>query len=272
VQTHSEDPAAAAARRAAARPAGGALSEFARGLGFFARGFGIVWRTPRLLVLGLIPGVISAVLVFGAFLTLVYFISDLAAAVTWFADSWSAGLRGLVRFLAGAAILLGCGLLAVFTFVALTMAIGDPFYESISKRVDDASGGVPVEIEPAWYRAMWWSLVDSVRLLGVPLLVGVLAVVLGCVPVLGQVAGTVLEVAAGGWFIALEVTGVAFNRRGYRLRERRQLLRANRALALGLGVPVCLLFLIPFAAIIVMPGAVAGGTLLARRVLEQPRS
>jgi CysZ protein len=41
-------------------------------------------------------------------------------------------------------------------------------------------------------------------------------------------------------------------------------------LALGFGVAVFCCFLIPLGAVFVMPAAVAGGTLLARRVLGQP--
>jgi CysZ protein len=39
---------------------------------------------------------------------------------------------------------------------------------------------------------------------------------------------------------------------------------------LGFGVPVFVVFLVPFVAVLVMPGAVAGATLLTRRVLGQP--
>jgi CysZ protein len=40
-------------------------------------------------------------------------------------------------------------------------------------------------------------------------------------------------------------------------------------LALGFGVPIFLVFLIPFIAMLVMPGAVAGATLMTRRVLGE---
>jgi CysZ protein len=66
------------------------------------------------------------------------------------------------------------------------------------------------------------------------------------------------------------LTGIPFNRRGLRLRDRRRLLRANPALVLGFGVPVFVIFLIPFAAVLVIPAAVAGSTLLTRRVLGLP--
>jgi CysZ protein len=80
----------------------------------------------------------------------------------------------------------------------------------------------------------------------------------------------VLGAAVGGWLLAIELTGAPFQRRGRRLQDRRQVLRAHRPLTLGFGVAVFLSFLIPLGAILLMPAAVAGATLLSRRALGQP--
>ena len=237
-----------------------------------ARGFGIVWRSPRLLLLGLVPGVISAVIVLSGFAVLLYFIKDISALATWFADDWSAGARQFARLVAGIAIVVVSGFVAVLAFTALTLTIGDPFYEVISARVDARYGGAPDEVDAPWYRTIGSSLADSGRLIAMTLGVGAVLFLAGFIPLLGQTVIPALEVALGGWFVAVEISGVAFGRRGYRLRQYRQLLRGHRALALGFGVPVFLLFLIPLAAIVVMPGAVAGATLLARRILNQPHT
>lgn len=42
-----------------------------------------------------------------------------------------------------------------------------------------------------------------------------------------------------------------------------------RLLILGFGVPLGLAFLVPFVAVFLMPGAVAGATLLARDLLGE---
>jgi CysZ protein len=154
------------------------------------------------------------------------------------------------------------------TFAALTLTIGDPFYESISKRIDDQFGGA-VEATAPWPRTFVWNLVDSIRLVLVSIATSVLLFLLGLLPLVGQTVVPVLGALIGGWLITVEISGVPFNRRGLRLRERRRLLRANRALAVGFGLPIVLMFVVPFAAVLVMPGAVAGATLLTRRVLGQ---
>src|SRR5690606_4905820 len=90
------------------------------------------------------------------------------------------------------------------------------------------------------------------------------------IPVVGQTVVPVIGAAVGGWVLALELVGAAFSRRGLRLPDRRRALRADRPVALGFGVAVFCCFLIPLGAVLVMPAAVAGGTLLARRSLGVP--
>jgi CysZ protein len=245
-------------------------SEFFTGMRLLGRGLGMYARTPRLLVMGLIPAVISAIIITVAFVVLIVFISDIAALVTWFADDWSKGLRSAVRLLAALGILGIAAILAVLTYTAITLIIGDPFYESISKKVEERYGGVPGEVSQPWWVTMRRNLADSVRLLALTAVVGVPMFVLGFIPVIGQTAVPILDAVIGGWFLAIELTGIPFNRRGLRLRDRRRLLSANRALTLGFGVPVFVIFLIPFVAVLVIPAAVAGATLLARRVLGLP--
>lgn len=245
-----------------------ALSNFFTGTGLVFRGIGLVARSPRLLALGLVPGIIALIVVLTALGTLFYFIGDVSAVVTWFADDWSKDPRNAIRLVAAIAIGLVSVIVAVLTFTALTLTIGDPFYESISKRVDDQFGGAP-EADAPWHRTLVWNLADSLRLVALSVAVSVVLFLLGLIPAIGQTVVPVIGWFIGGWLLAVEISGVPFNRRGLRLRDRRRMLRANRALALGFGVPIFLVFLIPFIAVLVMPGAVAGATLMTRRVLGQ---
>jgi CysZ protein len=256
------------------RPAGGRagsfLSGFGAGVGLLFRGLGIYARNPRLVLLGIIPGVISGALYLAGFATLVYFVSDLAELITPFADDWSETARDLVRLIAALAFLGLGGLLGVLSFTAITLFIGDPFYEQISERVEARYGGVPDEIEVPWWRSLRRSLVDSARLLVRSILIGVPLFVAGFIPIVGQFVVPVVAALVAGWFLAVELVGVPFYRRGLRLPDRRRVLRANRPLALGFGVAVFLCFLIPLGAVLLMPAAVAGAALLARRTLGNP--
>jgi CysZ protein len=249
---------------------GDAVRRFVSGVGLLFRGLTICLRSPRLYALGLLPALIAGALYAAALTVLILFVDDLSATITWFAGDWSTVWRDAIRVFAGLGVLGVAGLVSVLTFTAVTLLIGDPFYEKISERVEDRFGGVPGAVETVWWRSLRRSLVDSLRLIGMGLVLGIPLLFVGLIPVAGQIVGAVLGGAIGGWVLALELTGVPFQRRGLRLRDRRAVLGRNRATALGFGAAVFVSFLIPLGAVLLMPAAVAGGALLARRSLGQP--
>jgi CysZ protein len=246
------------------------VKQFLSGAALLGRGLSLILRSPRLLGLGLLPALIAGILYAVALILLVDFLPRLSRSVTWFAGDWGEGWRDLIRVLAGAGLLGVAVLLGVLTFTAVTLLIGDPFYERISELVEDRFGGVADRVEVGFWQSLRRSLVDSLRLITLSVLIGIPLFVLGFLPLVGQTVVPVLGAAVGGWLLAVELTGVPFQRRGRRLRHRREMLRAHRPLALGFGVAVFLCFLIPLGAILMMPAAIAGATLLARKVLGKP--
>jgi CysZ protein len=244
--------------------------QFVDGLRMLGRGLALYGRSPRLVLFGLLPALITFVLLAAAFILLVYFINDVARAVTWFASDWPTGLRDLVRVLAGIAVLGVSALLFVVGFTALTLAIGDPFYEKISEEIDARCGGLANPVQRPWWRELLRGLGESARLVVFSAVVGIALFLAGLLPAVGQTVVPVIGALVGGWALALELTGVAFARRGMRLRDRRRILRRHRPLALGFGVGVFVCFLIPLGAVLVMPGAVAGATLLTRQIFGEP--
>ncbi|MFI6102789.1 EI24 domain-containing protein [Streptomyces sp. NPDC051310] len=234
------------------------------GFGYVMKGQRWVGRHGRWFGFGLLPGLVTLVLYAGALVGLAYGADDLTAWATPFADDWSSPWQGLVRgFLT--ALVFAFGLfLAVITFTAVTLLVGQPFYESLSEAVDRSEGGdVPRSGLPLW-RELWVSARDSLRVLVRVAFYGVLLFALGFIPVVGQTVVPVLGVCVSGYFLAEELTAVALQRRGVALKERLVLLRGRRMLTLGFGVPLALSYLVPFVAVFLMPGAVAGATLLVR--------
>ena len=233
-----------------------AWRDFFTGVGFLLRGLGMYARSPRLMFLGLLPALISGVLLIGGFIALTFFVTDIAELTT--------------RVLATIA-LLGVGLLiTALLFVALTLTIGQPFYEAISKNVEDRLGGVANEVDVSFWKTLPRSIADSLRLLLVTILFGIPLFVAGFIPIIGETVVPIAGAFVGGWVLALELSSVPFERRGLRYRDRRQVLGGRRSMALGFGVATFVSFLIPFGAILVMPAAVAGSTLLCRRLFGLP--
>ena len=155
--------------------------------------------------------------------------------------------------------------ICTMTFLlAASLTIGEPFYEKLSAAVDP----LPDEPDEPWWRTLPRSIRDSLVTLGYLLLFTVPLFFLGFVPVVGQTVVPVVGAAVSGFFLTVELTALALERRGLARRDRFALLRRNRATALGFGVGVFLLFLVPLVSVLLMPAAVAGAALLVRTRLS----
>ncbi|MER6236019.1 EI24 domain-containing protein [Streptomyces clavifer] len=246
------------------------MSDLGAGFGYLIKGQRWAFGHGRWFGFGLLPGLITLVVYAGALVGLGYGADDFVAWSTPFADDWSSLWSGLLRnTLVVLVFVLGL-FLAVITFTAVTLLVGQPFYESLSEEVDRSEGGeVPESDLPLW-QELWISARDSVRILVRVALYGVLLFALGFVPVLGQTVVPALGFCVSGYFLAEELTAVALQRRGLVLKDRLVLLRGRRMMVLGFGVPLALSFLVPFVAVFLMPGAVAGATLLVRDLTAAP--
>lgn len=238
------------------------------GLRLLARGFGMWSTSPRLMLLGAIPALIVTVVYTVLLVLLVMNLGALAEWATPFAGSWDAPWRTTLRVVVGIAILGLSLLIAVYTFAALTLAIGDPFYERIWRAVEEREGGAP-ESEGSALASIARGVGNGIRLLLLTSAVGAALLLVGLIPFVGQVLALTVGALFGGWVLALELTGFAFDARGLTLRERRRMLGRRRSRTIAFGVATYVLFLIPLVAIVLMPSAVAGATLLAREALEE---
>ena len=243
------------------------IRSFFAGVGLFGRGLGTWLRRPGLMALGALPALIVGLIYVTGIVLLVIYSPAIADWATPFADGWDEVWREIARAAASVA-LVGLGvLLVVFTYTAITLAVGDPFYERIWRATEEMLGEAPGEPAGGFWGQLGRGVLNALRLLVLALGIGVLLFVVGLIPVVGQIAGPVLGAAFGGWVLALELTGFAFDARDVPLRARRRMLGRHRARTLGFGVATYLVFLIPLGAVIAMPAAVVGATHLTRRAL-----
>lgn len=251
----------------------GAIRRFFAGVGFLGRGLARWGTTPRLMLLGTIPALIVGLACSAGIVVLALNLRGLVVSSTPFASSWLEPWQTLVRIAIGAAIVGLAVLLIVVTFTALTLAIGDQFYERVWRAVENQLGGLP----PGSPRSWTSGVADGFRMLVRALLGGLLLFLCGFLPIVGQTIVPVVAAFFAGWMLTVELTSRVFDWRGIPLRERRRMLRGDRAGALGFGLATYLVFLVPLGAVVAMPAAVAGATLLARSVLppaglEKPQS
>src|SRR5690606_1647095 len=116
------------------------IKEFFIGIRFLGRGFGY-WRLrPRLMILGLIPGLIALALLIAALLPLLLSLGTITTWLTPFADGWDPFWATALRSAIGVVIAIGSLVLAGVFFTALALLIGDPFYQRIWRPVENDLG------------------------------------------------------------------------------------------------------------------------------------
>lgn len=253
------------ARREGTRP--GVFRDFFRGVGFLGEGLRLWVTAPRIMLLGVVPALIVGAVFLAGIVALGLNLENIAAAVTPFANAWDEPFRTGIRVVAGLAFLSVAVLIVIYTFTTVTLIVGDPFYEKIWRHVEQRFGPVPEGAASGFWRTLWGGIGEGLRILVPTVFLGLALFLIGLVPLVGTILAAVLGAFAGGWFLTLELAGHAFEARRKTLRERRRALRGRRAMTLGFGVATYLLFLLPLGAVVVMPAAVAGATLLSRRVL-----
>jgi CysZ protein len=221
------------------------------------------------MLLGALPALIVGAIWVALLVALITSLDGLAGWATAFADGWSAPLRAEVRIAAGLAVLVLAVVVGALSFTAVVLTAGDPFYERISRHVEQRLGGAPAERDEPVIRGLLRAARDGLALLAASVGVGLVSFLLGLVPIVGPVVAAVFGAVVGGWFLAVELTGTPFDARGLTLRDRRRSLGRVRARTLGFGVATWVLFLVPLGAVVAMPAAVGGATLLTRAALER---
>lgn len=235
--------------------------EFFAGAHTLLRGFAL-WKThTTLMLLGLIPAVLAWCVLAAAFVPLLIWLGTITEWLTPFADGWVAPWQGLLRVGLGVVVVIAALALAATVFTALTLTIGDPFYQRIWRGVERSLGE-----DPTGETGFWSTLGEGLRLVVQGVLVALLTLLIGFVPGIGGFAASVTGVLLNGRLLARELTGRAFDARGLSGSSRSEVLRTGRARVLGFGVATQLCFLVPLGAIVTMPAAVAGSTLLAHEL------
>lgn len=239
------------------------MREFLRGAATLGRGFGF-WRSrPGLMALGLVPAAIVGLLLLAGLIALGASLPGITVALTPFADGWPGLWATVLRIAVGSALVGTALVLVAVSFTALTLIVGEPFYDRIWRAVE-ADAGVA---DPGRGIGFWRGAADGFLLFLRGVGVAIAAALIGLLPAVGGILATVFAVCMTGWLLADELSSRAISARGIDRAERRRMLRGHRARVLGFGVATQLCFMVPLGAIATMPAAVAGATILSRDLL-----
>lgn len=235
------------------------------GAGYVLRGFSMWRRRPGLMLLGMVPALVVSLVLLAAYVVLLLQLPELVQWLTPFVDDAADLVRVLVRLSVALVIVVGALAFAASTFVGLTLAVGDPFYARIWRETEMMIGGSVPDGELSTWRAAR----DAVVLTVVAVLAGAVVVVVGLLPLVGTVIGALLGLVVSGWLLAGDLLARPLEARGLDAAQRSALARGRRPWVLGFGVTVQAFFLVPLGAVLVMPAAVVGATMLARDLVEE---
>jgi CysZ protein len=167
---------------------------------------------------------------------------------------WGSGAEWLAGILVSLLILALWLLLFSYAFVLLSSLFSSFLWDRLTEQVEILDGGGAPAV-PLPRAAL---ILDALKRLALALCVGMLA--FGCAFVTGPFAPLLAAALLG----LLDFTAPAYLRRGRTLGA--QWSRVLRQRSLGFALTAGLLSLLPVVNVLLLPGLVAGGTLLTRRL------
>lgn len=244
---------------------GGAVRRFFRGMRYPVGGLGFVFRNPSLWKLAG-PIVLCAIALF---------VLVLAGGIRWggglieavwetpdqegFWGGVLSVLHGLYAFVFAA----GLVVIGYYVWMALTALVTAPLKDLLSEKIESMRTGRPGP--PFSIAGLVAEVGRTLRVEGGKLALYVvlmlpLWVVSFVVPWLGQLLLTVVGWYFTAVYLCFDFLDWPMSRRGWGFRHRFRQIRENQALSLGFGTSCWLLLFVPIVNVLLVPGAVAGGT------------
>ncbi|MDF1488531.1 EI24 domain-containing protein [Tessaracoccus caeni] len=247
------------------------FQEFVHGFTTLLRGFGYWSRNPRRMAISAIPALIVGAIMFGLLIWIGASSYDWATALTGFASGWTASVAAVLRGVVAGAIVGGAGFLMVISYAAITLLVGQPFFEKVWRDAERDLGGAALTELSLW-ESVRRGVGDALRLAGVALVTAIGVFLVSLIPLVGAPVAGVVGALFAGRMLSVELTSLPGDARGLTLDQRQALLAGRRARQLGFGVGAYLIFLIPGVAVIGTPAAIVGGTLLIRELRGEPHA
>lgn len=247
----------------------------------FAEGLRMPWRGLKLVFFGghglakyWLPPVLITFVALGLVIYGVLAWHDALVGLLWSPPAgegfWASALR-LLHFTLRAVVVVLLGLIGTVMVIASARIVASPFNDLLSERIEVILGGkegppftLRLLISEAW-RSVRMTLATTSLYFLVMLPLFVLS---WLVPVIGQVLYVVFGFFFTATYLAIDFTDWPLARRGQGVRARATYVRAHRWALWGFGAGVWALLWVPLLNLLLMPGAVAGGTML---VLELER-
>ncbi len=236
------------------------ISGFFNGLFAIARAGVFLYRNPKLLRYAIAPFVINVV-VFSATL---YFANEYFSKIVdqylIYGEAW--WWRAL-EWLAQTMLLVVMLVISFFAFTVVGNLIAAPFNDVLSEKTEQmirgTSSGEPFSVVLIFSDAVR-SLVDEVKKLFLFVVAMGMLLVINFIPFVGPPVFVVCSVFLTLYFLVIEYTGFVCSRKRVRFAQQRAFIQSYRFQALGFGIAVMLILMVPLLQFLTIPLAVVAAT------------
>lgn len=236
-----------------------------RGVRAFVDGFAAA-RAPGLARYVWLPALVSFVVTVAGLTFALGYVEQLSAWLTGLLPDW---LGFLTVVLTPLLYLVGL-LTGVWLFGFVAVLIASPFLGDLSIAVERSHFRTGPAEPPGFWSGLLGTITRELRKLGYHLPRLLVVFVLTLIPVI-NLAAPVLWLIFGAWTLAVQFCDYPAENRGRPFRETVELLQRHRGAALGFGACAAFSLAIPLLNFLMIPVAVAGGTLLWRRLADEDR-
>ena len=242
------------------------MRDFLKGFGYLLEGLRLI-RLPRLRRFVLVPLLVNALLFTGLIFAALSGFEWLLDYLLGMLPGWLHWLQYILWPLFAISVLL----VLVYSFTLIANLVAAPFNGLLAEAVERQLTGQSLEQTGNW-RALLADILPSIaselQKLGYFALRALPLLLLFVVPGINLLA-PLLWLIFSAWMLALEYADYPLGNHGLKFRDQRPRLRQRRSLALGFGLTVLGLMLIPILNFVAMPAAVAGATAMWVRELRE---
>jgi CysZ protein len=208
-----------------------------------------------------LPGLVSLIIVGGGITFVMGQSGTLQGWLAGLLPDWLDFLGTVLAFLLNLIV----GIVGLWLFGFIAMVLSSPLHGILSARFDTTLGNRGALIELRIGAAITSAVIREWRKLRYQLPRMIAVAVLSFVPLINVIA-PVAGILMTAWLMAIQFADLPGENRDRPFDETIAELRANRGAALGFGLGIALLLSIPIVNFLVIPVAIAGGTLLRHRL------
>jgi CysZ protein len=246
------------------------MSELTTGLRDVGRGFDFVKKHPSLWKWIVAPSLVTLLLLVGAVIGVAALTEPL---VTWVTSRLPSFLDAVAGVILTIIVVIGLSLVALLVFVSVAGMIAGPFNELLSEAVEERLTGKPAApfSVAAFLRGAVRGILHGLRRIATAIIGVLLVVVLGLVPVIGQIAAFVVGLWLAGRGAAYDAFDAVLARRELSYADKLAFLARHRSRTLGLGLAIAGMLLVPVLNVVVLGIGAVAATLAAHDLDQSPR-